>query len=170
MDSRHNTSQVENGFQARRLEAGLECTLRDSLVSLGLFSLMLLLAISHPIFLPPEIAPTMTVSAAVCALFFLTVYLLVRSRRVSERLTNPLGLAGGVLLSLNRLLHLYLSGDPAQTTNMALVLIGAGIFSGALRLHSGRSRLAEGNRSQPSALSLSSFDCAAQNAAPLRTK
>jgi len=89
---------------------------------------MLLLMISHPIFLPPEIAPMMTVSAGICALFFLVGYLLVRSHRVSERAANPLGLAGVAMLTANSVLHLYLSGEPVQTTNLALVLIGVGIF------------------------------------------
>lgn len=130
MNSRLHTTEAENSADAARLEAALERTLRDSLgpVGLGLFAGMLLLMISHPIFLPPEIAPVMMVSAGICALFFLIGYLLAHSHRVSERAANPLGLLGVAMLSANSLLHLYLSGDPAQTTNMALVLIGVGIF------------------------------------------
>lgn len=130
MNQRLFTLEAENSADARRLEAGLQRTLRDSLgpTGLGLFIGMLLLIISHQIFLPAEIAASMTVSAGVCALFFLIGYLLARSRRIPLQAANPLGLAGVALLSANSLLHLYLSGDPAQTTNMALVLIGAGIF------------------------------------------
>jgi signal transduction histidine kinase len=124
------TSEAENSIDEARLEAGLQRAVRDSLgpASLMLFLGMTLLAISHLIFLPPEIAPVMTLSATACALFFLTAYLVIRRGRVSEQASNPLALLGVAVLCFNSLLHLYLSGDPAQTTNMALVLIGVGIF------------------------------------------
>jgi signal transduction histidine kinase len=89
---------------------------------------MLLLVISHWIFLPPDIGRVMMISAGACAIFFLGGYLLARSGRIPEWASNPIALLGVAALSFNSLLHLVLSGDPAQTTNMALVLIGVGIF------------------------------------------
>jgi signal transduction histidine kinase len=89
---------------------------------------MLLLLISHGIFLPPDLARVMMLSAGACALFFLAGALLARRGLIPDRAGNPVALLGVAALSFNSLLHLYLSGDPAQTTNMALVLIGVGIF------------------------------------------
>jgi signal transduction histidine kinase len=130
MDEQFLTTAAEDSIDARRLEAGLDRSLRDSLgpVSLGLFIGMSLLAISYSIFQQPEIASTMTLTTALCALYFLLGHLLVSRGRVPVWAGNPLGLAGVAVLTLNSLLHMYLSGDPAQTTNFALVLIGAGIF------------------------------------------
>jgi signal transduction histidine kinase len=130
MDSPSFPDEANNGVDARRLEAGLDRTLRDSLgpVSLGLFIGLTLLAISYPIFQPSEVASTTTLTTGLCALFFMLGHLLVRRRRVPEWAGNPLGLAGVAVLTLSSLLHMYLTGDPAQTTNFALILIGVGIF------------------------------------------
>jgi signal transduction histidine kinase len=130
MKPRHENNEAENNAEAALLQARLDQAVQESLgpTSLGLFFGMLLLVISHAIFLPPGMAQVMMLSAGACALFFLAGYLLARLGRVSVQASNPLALAGAALLSFNSLLHLYLSGNPAQTTNLALVLIGVGIF------------------------------------------
>lgn len=130
MKARHENDEPVDSIDAARLQAGLDQVVQQSLgpISLGLFFGMLLLVISHAIFLPPGIAQVMMLSAGACALFFLGGYLLARAGRIPLPASNPLALVGVAALTFNSLLHLYLSKDPAQTTNMALVLIGVGIF------------------------------------------
>lgn len=120
----------EESADAARLEAGLNHSVNESvrLASLLLAIGLALLALSHLIFLPRELWRVLTPSTAACAAFFLAAHRLARRGGRLAEAGNPLGLAGAAVISLNSLLQLYLSGDPAQSTNMALVLIGIGIF------------------------------------------
>lgn len=91
MSARWFTSEAENSADEARLEAGLQRAVPDSLgpASPMLFLGMTLLAISHLIFLPPEIAPALTLSTTACALFFLTAYLVIRRGSVTEQASDP---------------------------------------------------------------------------------
>ncbi len=95
--------------------------------SLVLSVLYLGFAVAHltlPVLLARVLAPTALVSSLGLA------GLHVALRRRAERRLNPHLLAGAVaaLVLLNSLLHLALTGDPVQTTNLMMLLVGAGFL------------------------------------------
>ncbi len=115
---------------ARQLRAALDGVVAESLkpVTLWVSLLFVALAISHSILLPPSARATMTGAAALTAVLLLGLYLVLRRSTLPPDLAHPIA-AGATLLPLaNSLLHLYLLGDPVQTTNVALVVIGVGCF------------------------------------------
>ena len=70
----------------------------------------------------------MTAAAALTAVLLLGIHLALRRSAPRPDLSHTVA-AGVSLLPLgNSLLHLYLLGDPVQTTNVALVVIGVGCF------------------------------------------
>jgi PAS domain S-box-containing protein len=104
----------------------------DSLlpVSTGLGALFVIFAISHALLLPDAIALPMSLLAAGTALiFFITRILLGRARWSREAAwAHPLGAMMAGLVLVNSLLHLYLTAEPIQTTNLVLLVIGVGFL------------------------------------------
>jgi two-component sensor histidine kinase/PAS domain-containing protein len=104
----------------------------DSLlpVSTGLGALFVIFAISHALILPDAIALSMSLLAAGTALiFFMTRILLGRARWSRESAwAHPLGAMMAGLVLVNSLLHLYLTFEPMQTTNLVLLSLGIGFL------------------------------------------
>ncbi len=118
-----------------RLRDVLDSDLRDSLPTLALIFAVLFafFAVSHAFVLPRNIAPVMIVLAAVTSLLNFGLLWALRRWALPFRWAHPVAAADTFLALLNILLHLYLTADPLQTTNVTLLLIGAGfvVFSTA---------------------------------------
>lgn len=118
------------------LNAALDAVAFESLrpVALGLGVLYLIFAISHALVLPASIAPLMAAVAAATALVMFGLRFVLARRPIPPRLAHPLGAGIAGLAFLNSLLHLYLTGEPQQTTNLMLLIVGAGFLLLSTRL------------------------------------
>lgn len=126
----------EDAHQSRaRLRDVLDMDLRDSLPTLALIFgvLFAFFAVSHAFVLPRNIAPVMIVFAALTSLLNFGLLWALRRWKLPFRWAHPVAAADTFLALLNILLHMYLTADPLQTTNVTLLLIGAGfvVFSSA---------------------------------------
>jgi PAS domain S-box-containing protein len=97
-------------------------------VALGLGILYAAFTASHLVVLSPELGARMAVVAGLSAFFYFVVYWRLRTRVLPDEWVHPLSLTLYAVAILNSELHLYLSRDPLQSTNVALCIIGAGIF------------------------------------------
>ncbi|HAF60874.1 MAG TPA: hypothetical protein DCK95_00935 [Anaerolineaceae bacterium] len=97
-------------------------------VSLALSGLFLFFMIIHSLLLPENMRLIMTGFAGATALIYFGLSFLVQRMHFSERWTYPIGVFILVLSLSNSLLHLYLSKDIIQTTNLMLAIFGAGYF------------------------------------------
>ncbi len=115
---------------AADLRAALNLMVRDSLlpITAGLSALYAIFAISHLVILPAPIALPMGLMATGTAtgLFFLRLAL--GRKAVPEHWAHPLGAIIAGLVLINSLLHLYLTAEPQQTTNLVLLIVGVGVF------------------------------------------
>lgn len=102
----------------------------DSLpgVAVGLGFLYVLFTFSHYILLPPTHKLIMTAVAAMTALFFLGAAILWRWRPLKNAHAHLFAALFGALVLLNSWLHLWLSRDPLQSTNLMLLTVGVGFF------------------------------------------
>jgi len=97
-------------------------------VSLVLSGLYLFFSIGHLFLLPENIRMILMSFAGATALFLFALFHLLKRISFSFRWTYPLCFLIILLASFNSLLHLYLTRDISQTTNLMLVVIGAGYF------------------------------------------
>ena len=115
---------------APELRLTLDGHVRDSLrpVSAGLTVLFAVFALAHAFLLPKAVTPitVLTASATSLALFALTLRL--GRRPLPARWAHPIAAGIAALVLLNSLLHLRLLRDPQQSTNVSLLIIGAGCF------------------------------------------
>jgi len=113
------------------LRDALDVNLRNSLPPLALIlgGLYTLLAVSHVFVLPPDIAPLMVTLAALTALLNFGAYRALQRWVLPLHWAYPVATALVCLVLLNTLLHLYLTADPLQTTNLTILLIGVGFIA-----------------------------------------
>ncbi|MDZ7312100.1 MAG: ATP-binding protein [candidate division KSB1 bacterium] len=118
------------GISAADVRVALNRVMRDSLppVSVGLCILYAIFAVSHALLLPPGMATTMSLVAAGTAVALLMLRLALGRWQISERWAHPIGTMIAGLVLLNSLLHLYLTYDPLQTTNLVLLVVGVGFL------------------------------------------
>lgn len=125
-----DSEQSEAGTPESDLRAALDRVVFDSLrpVSTGLGFLYVVLAIGHLQVLPEDVAPKLALlaSGSACLLFLLRAVL--PRCGVSIRWAHPLGFGIAAIVLANSLLHLHLLASPQQTTNLLLLVIGAGSF------------------------------------------
>ncbi|HOJ59037.1 MAG TPA: PAS domain S-box protein [bacterium] len=97
-------------------------------ICLGLGIFYSALTVVHVFKLPDFMKVRMSLVALGTAGIILLLYFLLGRRRIPARWSHPLsaGIAG--LVWLNSILHLYLSQDPMQSTNLAVLIAGAGFF------------------------------------------
>jgi len=112
------------------LKAALDRVVRDGLpsISIGLSALYAVFAVGHALLLPKAVAPPMITAASVTSILLLGFYLAARWRSIPIHWAHPIGASIAGLSLLNCLLHLYLAPDPHRTTNLMLLVIGAGYF------------------------------------------
>lgn len=97
-------------------------------VANALGGLFLLFAIAHLFLLPAQIKVFMSAMAGSTALIIWGIGRFTRLNPFSERLTYPLSFALIALAIINSLLHLFLTDDILQTTNLLLIIFGTGFF------------------------------------------
>ena len=97
-------------------------------MAIGLAILYFVFGLSHLFLLPPDIANIMAGVALTTAVILLILYLRLRRFPLPTKWAYPLSFALYSLVILNSLLHLYLTADPRQTTNLMLAIIGSGFF------------------------------------------
>ncbi len=114
-----------------RLRDVLDMDLRDSLPTLALIFgvLFAFFAVSHAFVLPRDIAPVMVALAAVTSLFNFGLLWALRRWELPFRWAHPVAAVDTFLALLNILLHMVLTADPLQTTNVTLLLIGVGFVA-----------------------------------------
>jgi len=124
------TLQTRFEVNEAEVETALLVTLRDSLrpVTLGLSILYAILALGHLFVLPAPIKAIMFTVALTTALITAGLHGYLRRHPLPLHLANPLGLALVLLVLINSLLHLKLTADPLQTTNVILLIIAAGLL------------------------------------------
>ncbi len=102
----------------------------DSLrpVSAALAILFTFLAVSHAILLPKGVAVPMTLVASFSACVVGGLYYVLGRQQLPLRYAHPLGICIFALALLNSVIHLGLTFEARQSTNFALLTIGAGCF------------------------------------------
>jgi diguanylate cyclase (GGDEF)-like protein len=96
------------------------------LLSGGLAGIFALFAVLHLLMLDGTPRAVMAPVAAGTALAYVAVTLVLRKRRLSDHLAQPVT-ASLVLLAVgNAVLHLLVVHEPRQTTNIMLIVVGAG--------------------------------------------
>lgn len=94
----------------------------------GIFILYLILATLHVFFLTGSMRPIMIAMAGTTSAIAFLLFLLLGRKTIAAYWANPI-LAGIAVLGLiNSDLHLYLSQDMRQTTNLVLILLVSGFF------------------------------------------
>ncbi len=97
-------------------------------VAVVVAALYAVFTVSHFLFLDPAIRLIMMGTAATSCLICLATFVYLKQRPVRHALAHPLALLITAIITLNSGMHLYLSGEPNETTNFVLVLLGCGIF------------------------------------------
>ncbi len=97
-------------------------------LTLGLFFYYLIISFSHYLFLSPTIAIIMISLSGLSSLIMLLIFIYMIRIEISEKWAIPLTIGIAFLVLLNCLLHLYLTLDPQQSTNISLLIIAVGYF------------------------------------------
>ena len=95
--------------------------------SLGLGIMYILLSASHGLLLPADQRNILLPLAALSAIFFLTFYFSGSSSRLGPSSHAMAGLFGIIAL-LNSGVHLFISADPLQSSNILLVMLAVSAF------------------------------------------
>ena len=130
---------IEKSIEKKHLRAAFDTVVDHSIpsTSLGLGLFYLLLAISHALVLSPPLQQPMTISAAISAAVLLALRLIHSRYGLATLSVHFFAIAiAGIVLG-NSLLHLYLSLEPQQTSNVLLFLVGSGYFFLSSRLFAG---------------------------------
>jgi diguanylate cyclase (GGDEF)-like protein len=115
---------------SQRVKLALRKTVWSSLkpVSIVLALLYATFTVSHIFLLPLDIKGIMASLAGGSAVIFFCIAISILRITYFERLAYPIAFSILILASLNSATHLFLSGDIAQSTNLILVIFGAGFF------------------------------------------
>jgi PAS domain S-box-containing protein len=97
-------------------------------VATGLSLLFFIFAINHAVLLPVERSGPFVALALVTAVQLLAVRLVVSWWKVPLYTVNPLAAFMAGMVLLNCLYYIRDFGDPRQTTNLSLMILGAGVF------------------------------------------
>ncbi|MEO5822548.1 MAG: response regulator [Vicinamibacteraceae bacterium] len=111
---------------ARALDRAVYASLRPVLISLTV--LFCLFAIAHPLVLPAGAAMPMMVLAGSSSVIFLVLYGLLHAGRLPGERPAVYAVIVAVVVLTNSLVHLHLVGDPRDTTNLLLFMVGAGFL------------------------------------------
>jgi len=121
---------IENESDDAAIPEALRRFVHDSLaaVATGLGFLYLLFAFAHALLLPPALKVIMAPVAALTALFLWATALYLRRIPSSNRHAHAHAALIAALVLINSWLHLWLTGDPLQSTNLMLLIVGVGFF------------------------------------------
>lgn len=108
----------------------LDGALRDSLPAIALVFgvLYAIFTISHLLVLSGDVARMMTLVAATTAIINFALTWALRRRTLPLRWAHPIATADTLVVLFNVLLHLYLTDDPLQTTNVTLLIVSVGFL------------------------------------------
>ena len=81
------------------------------------------LTIAHIAVLEPALGMFLVPTAAVSAIFFLAMYWLLKTDIIGEEMAQPMSALFGLVALVNSWLHLAVTGDALQTTNIMLVIV-----------------------------------------------
>ncbi|KPL83362.1 sensor histidine kinase [Herpetosiphon geysericola] len=98
--------------------------LRPTVTGLGF--LYLLFSIAHALVLPAPIKLPMVIVALLSVLFFAFWWWRLQHWRPSAEFAHPLATLFILVAGFNSILHIWLSGEIHQSTNIAFILIGTG--------------------------------------------
>lgn len=114
----------------QQLTSALDQHARDALpaAGLGLAVLYLLFTFSHRLTLPADMSAILAPLALASSLLTLGVGLLAKNHKIPEWLANPCGALMASVVMINSLVHLYLTRDPLETTNLLLTIVGASVL------------------------------------------
>lgn len=91
-------------------------------------AIYLLLGVSHVFFVPPPHSVPIAASTLLSAFLIGTVSVLSYRSLIPVRAANPSIFFAALVALANAAMHIYLTDDLMQTTNLALILIGWGLF------------------------------------------
>ncbi|MEX2526094.1 MAG: ATP-binding protein [Gemmatimonadota bacterium] len=122
--------RVSWGDQEVRFQESLNGVVLGSLrpISLALSLLYAVFAVGHVQLLPWETGRVMAPLAMATSVLLLVLAWGVTHRLPHPRLAHPLGVVIATLVLGNSLLHLSLTQDPVQTTNLLLLILGLGVL------------------------------------------
>jgi len=125
-----NDEVMQRVAYAHELTNGLNEIVRDSLlpVFLVLAALYVFYAAGHLFSLhPPQSYIMFALAISTATAFFAIWALVIRKQVPLQRAQRFGGLAAGFVL-INSLAHLYLTGNAVQSTNLMLLIVGAGLL------------------------------------------
>jgi two-component system cell cycle sensor histidine kinase/response regulator CckA len=111
---------------ARALDAAVYASLRPVLIVLTV--LFCLFAVAHPLVLPAGAAMPMMVLAGSSSVILLVLYGLLHAGRIPGERPTVYAVIVAVVVLTNSLAHLHVVGDPRDTTNLLLFMVGAGFL------------------------------------------
>lgn len=91
-------------------------------------AIYLFLGVSHIFFVPAPHNVPLAVAAIATSLFFAIIAQLSYRSQVPVTAANPVLFAAALIVLSNASMHIYLTDDLMQATNLALILIGWGLF------------------------------------------
>jgi signal transduction histidine kinase len=112
------------------LRAAFDTIVAESLrpLSAGLAAYYAVIAVAHAVFLPRDVALPMIATATASVLTLFGLYKVLPYHPIPDRCAHAVVAGIAFLVLWNSLLHLYLTSDPVQSTNLMLLVIGAGFF------------------------------------------
>ncbi len=112
------------------LRAALDAVVLRNLspVSAGLGVLYVIFGVSHLLVLPGDVTVPMSIAAAGTAVVILGFYVALRWWAPPARWAHPIGAGIAALALFNSLLHLHLTSEPQQSTNLMLLIAGIGFL------------------------------------------
>ena len=121
------------------LQKALDLDLRESLrpIAIGLAALYLVYTISHALLMSGGLALVMVPVAGMTCVALLGLSVALGRHTIPSRWAHPVATAIALLAFINSILHLYLTGESQQTTNLMLLIIGVGAFFLSIRWFAG---------------------------------
>ena len=112
------------------LEIAFNRIVRDSIspVTLGLGILYLVYTVSHWLILPSNVRVPMSVIAALSGGSLLGTYRILKGSNLPPQWAHPVATVVSLIVLLNSCLHMVLTDDIRQTTNLILLIIGLAVF------------------------------------------
>jgi len=125
-ESQSNFSEIEKSKILTNLNNIVLSELKP--VSLGLAALYLIFSISHFFFFSESARIIMTSTAAATVIVLLVINFILHKFTIPPSNAHPVGVLIAFLVLFNGILHLYLTKDPQQTTNLTLLILGTGFL------------------------------------------
>ena len=112
------------------LRSAFDAIVAESLrpLSAGLAAYYAVIGVAHAVLLPRGIVLPMIATAAASVLALFGLYKTLPHRLIPDRRAHVVLVGIAFIVLWNSVLHLYLSSDPVQSTNLMLLVIGAGFF------------------------------------------